>query len=95
MDIMLKGEMNGIETAEIVRNQYSIAIYLTYLCWWSQPCKSKSYRTVCIIFLKPFSAIRFTYFITRNGSYKTQKEQEVERERDMLYSLVENKEKVF
>ena len=30
MDIMLKGEMNGIETAEIVRNQYSIpVIYLT------------------------------------------------------------------
>ncbi len=92
MDIMLKGEMNGIETAEIVRNQYAIpVIYLTAYADESTLSKAKVTEPYGYI-LKPFKEIDLHTSIEM-ALYKHKKEQEVEKERDMLYSLVENKEK--
>jgi two-component system response regulator LytT len=92
MDIMLKGEMNGIETAEIVRNEYSIpVIYLTAYADEATLAKAKVTEPYGYI-LKPFKEIDLHTSIEM-ALYKHKKEQEVERERDMLYSLVENKEK--
>lgn len=92
MDIMLKGEMNGIETAEIVKNQYSIpVIYLTAYADEATLSKAKVTEPYGYI-LKPFKEIDLHTSIEM-ALYKHKKELEVERERDMLYSLVENKEK--
>lgn len=92
MDIMLKGEMNGIETAEIVKNQYSIpVIYLTAYADEATLAKAKVTEPYGYI-LKPFKEIDLHTSIEM-ALYKHKKELEVERERDMLYSLVENKEK--
>ena len=92
MDIMLKGDMNGIETAEIVRNDYAIpVIYLTAYADEATLAKAKVTEPYGYI-LKPFKEIDLHTSIEM-ALYKHKKEQEVERERDMLYSLVENKEK--
>ncbi|HLP55253.1 MAG TPA: response regulator [Fluviicola sp.] len=92
MDIMLKGEMNGIQTAEIVRVEYAIpVIYLTAYADEATLAKAKVTEPYGYI-LKPFKEIDLHTSIEM-ALYKHKKEQEVERERDMLYSLVENKEK--
>lgn len=92
MDIMLKGELNGIETAEIVKNQYSIpVIYLTAYADEATLSKAKVTEPYGYI-LKPFKEIDLHTSIEM-ALYKHKKELEVERKRDMLYSFVENKEK--
>jgi len=92
MDIMLKGEMNGIETAEVVKNQYSIpVIYLTAYADEATLAKAKVTEPYGYI-LKPFKEIDLHTSIEM-ALYKHKKELAVERERDMLYSLVENKER--
>ena len=91
MDIMLKGEMNGIETAEIVRNQYSIpVIYLTAYADEATLSKAKVTEPYGYI-LKPFKEIDLHTSIEM-AIYKHGKEQEIIKERDLLFSIVENKE---
>ncbi|HRP51907.1 MAG TPA: response regulator [Fluviicola sp.] len=91
MDIMLKGDMNGIETAEIVKNQYAIpVIYLTAYADEATLTKAKVTEPYGYI-LKPFKEIDLHTSIEM-ALYKHKKEMEVERKREMLYSLVENKD---
>lgn len=91
MDIMLKGSMNGIETAEQVRKQYAIpVIYLTAYADEATLSKAKVTEPYGYI-LKPFKEIDLHTSIEM-ALYKHKREQEIEKERDMLYSLVENKE---
>ncbi|MEY3236083.1 MAG: hypothetical protein RI883_184 [Bacteroidota bacterium] len=91
MDIMLKGEMNGIETAELIKSEFSIPIvFLTAYADESTLSKAKITEPYGYI-IKPFKEIDLHTSIEM-AIYKHGKEQEVIRERDLLYSIVENKE---
>jgi DNA-binding LytR/AlgR family response regulator len=89
MDIMIKGELNGIQTAEIIRKQYAIpVIFLTAYADESTLAKSKISEPYGYI-IKPYKEIDLQTSIEM-AMYKHQKEQEVLRERDFLFSVVEN-----
>lgn len=91
MDIMLKGEMNGIQTAEIVKNKHNIpVIFLTAYADENTLSKAKVTEPYGYI-IKPFKEIDIHTSIEM-ALYKHGKETEVKKERDFLYSLVESKE---
>jgi DNA-binding LytR/AlgR family response regulator len=91
MDIMLKGEMNGIETAEIIRTELAIpVIFLTAYADESTLAKAKITEPYGYI-IKPFKEIDLHTSIEM-AIYKHSKEQEIIRERDLLFSIIENKE---
>jgi DNA-binding LytR/AlgR family response regulator len=91
MDIMLKGDMNGIEAAEQIKELYSIPIvFLTAYADESTLSKAKITEPYGYI-LKPFKEIDLHTTIEM-AVYKHGKEQEMVKERDLLFSLVENKE---
>jgi len=94
MDIMLKGTMNGIEVAEIVKKEFSIpVIFLTAYADESTLSKAKISEPYGYI-LKPFKEIDLQTSIEM-AIYKHKKEQEILKERNLLYSIVDNKEKVY
>jgi two-component system response regulator LytT len=89
MDIMLKGQMNGIETAEIIRKQFSIpVIFLTAYADESTLSKAKITEPYGYI-IKPYKEIDLQTAISM-AMYKHKKEQEIVRERDFLFSVVEH-----
>lgn len=91
MDIMLKGEMNGIEAADNIKEKYSIpVIFLTAYADESTLSKAKITQPYGYI-LKPFKEIDLHTTIEM-AIYKHGKELEVVKERDLLYSIVENKD---
>jgi DNA-binding LytR/AlgR family response regulator len=91
MDIMLKGDMNGIETAEIIRQEMAIpVVFLTAYADESTLSKAKVTEPYGYI-IKPFKEIDLHTSIEM-AIYKHGKEQEIIKERDFLYSIVENKE---
>ncbi|NRA12005.1 MAG: response regulator [Crocinitomicaceae bacterium] len=91
MDIMLKGDMNGIEAAETIKGNHSIpVIFLTAYADESTLEKAKITQPYGYI-LKPFKEIDLHTTIEM-AIYKHGKEQEVVKERDLLFSIVENKE---
>lgn len=91
MDIMLKGEMNGIQVAEIVRKELNIPIiFLTAYADEATLSKAKITEPYGYI-IKPFKEIDLHTSIEM-GIYKHQKERELEKERDLLFSIVESKE---
>jgi DNA-binding LytR/AlgR family response regulator len=91
MDIMLKGEMNGIEAAEVIREKFAIPIiFLTAYADESTLSKAKITEPYGYI-LKPFKEIDLHTTIEM-AVYKHSKEQEMVKERDLLFSIVENKE---
>lgn len=91
MDIMLKGEMNGIEAADTIRKQFKIPIiFLTAYADESTLSKAKITEPYGYI-IKPFKEIDLHTTIEM-AIYKHGKEQEVVKERDFLYSIVENKD---
>jgi DNA-binding LytR/AlgR family response regulator len=89
MDIMLKGEMNGVDTAEIVRNDFNIpVIFLTAYADEDTLQKAKVTEPYGYI-LKPFKDIDLQTSIEM-AIYKHKKEQEIIKERDLLFSVVDN-----
>lgn len=91
MDIMLKGEMNGIEAAEIINQQQGLpVIFLTAYADEETISKAKISEPFGYI-IKPFKEIDLHTSIEM-ALYKHKKEKEVEKERDILYSIVENKD---
>ena len=91
MDIMLKGDMNGIEAADEIRKTCSIpVIFLTAYADESTLSKAKITEPYGYI-LKPFKEIDLHTTIEM-AIYKHGREQEVVKERDLLFSLVENKD---
>ena len=91
MDIMLKGEMNGIEAADRIKKDLSIPIiFLTAYADELTLSKAKVTQPYGYI-LKPFKEIDLHTTI-EIAIYKHSKEQEVVKERDLLYSIIENKE---
>lgn len=92
MDIMLKGDMNGIEAAEIIKRNHRIpVIFLTAYADEVTLSKAKITEPYGYI-IKPFKEIDLHTSIEM-ALYKHKKETEVEKERDLLYSLVEGKGK--
>ena len=86
MDIMLKGNMNGIEAANTIRSKYSIPIiFLTAYADESTLSKAKITEPYGYI-LKPFKEIDLHTTIEM-AIYKHSKEQEVVKERDLLFSI--------
>ena len=93
MDIMLKGGMNGIEVAEIVKKEYNIpVIFLTAYADESTLSKAKVTEPYGYI-IKPFKEIDLHTSIEM-ALYKHKRSRELEKERDYLYSLVDNKENI-
>jgi len=91
MDIMLKGEMNGIEAADEIRSKINIpVIYLTAYADEGTLSRAKVTEPYGYI-IKPFKEIDIHTSIEM-AIYKHKKEREIRKERDMLYSLVENKD---
>lgn len=91
MDIMLKGQMNGIEAAEHIKNEFKIPIiFLTAYADSETLSRAKITEPYGYI-IKPFKEIDIHTSIEM-AIYKHGKEQEVIKERDFLHSIVENKE---
>jgi len=91
MDIMLKGDMNGIETASRIRAELKTpVIYLTAYADEVTLAKAKVTEPYGYI-IKPFKEIDLHTSIEM-ALYKHGKENEVLKERDLLFSLVENKD---
>ena len=91
MDIMLKGDMSGIEAAEKIRSRFNVPIiYLTAYADESTLSKAKITEPYGYI-IKPFKEIDLRTSIEM-AQYKHQKETDVRKERDFLYSIVENKD---
>ena len=91
MDIMLKGDMSGIDAAGQIREKNNIpVIYLTAYADESTLSKAKVSEPYGYI-IKPFKEIDLHTSIEM-AIYKHEKETDVKKERDFLYSIVENKE---
>lgn len=91
MDIMLKGDMNGIETAEQIKSLLFIpVIFLTAYADESTLAKAKVIEPYGYI-IKPFKEIDLHTSIEM-AIYKHKKQKEQQKEIELLYSLVENKE---
>jgi two-component system response regulator LytT len=89
MDIMLKGDMNGIEVAEIIKRELAIpVVFLTAYADESTLTKAKLSEPYGYI-IKPFKEIDLHTSIEM-AVYKHRKEQEIVKERNLLYSIVEN-----
>lgn len=88
MDIMLKGEMSGIEAAEKIRENLKIpVIYLTAYADENTLAKAKVTEPYGYI-IKPFKEIDLHTSIEM-ALYKHAKERDIIKERDFLYSIVE------
>ena len=91
MDIMLKGDMSGIDAAEKIREKISIpVIYLTAYADENTLAKAKVTEPYGYI-IKPFKEVDLHTSIEM-ALYKHTKEREIIKERDFLYSLVENQD---
>lgn len=91
MDIMLKGEINGIETASRVKEELQIpVIYLTAYADESTLEKAKVTEPYGYI-IKPFKEVDLHTSIEM-ALYKFSKEKEVLKARDLFYSIIENKD---
>ena len=91
MDIMLKGDINGIETAKIIKENYSTPIiFITAYADEATLSKAKLSEPSGYI-IKPFKEIDLHTTI-EIAIYKNSKEQEKIKERELLFSIIENKE---
>ncbi|HEY6161898.1 MAG TPA: response regulator [Bacteroidia bacterium] len=91
MDIMLKGDMSGIEAADVIRQKMNLpVIFLTAYADESTLSKAKVTEPYGYI-IKPFKEIDLHTSIEM-ALYKHQKATDIKKERDFLYSLVENKD---
>lgn len=91
MDIMLKGDINGIDTAQRVKEELQIpVIYLTAYADESTLEKAKVTEPYGYI-IKPFKEVDLHTSIEM-ALYKFSKEKEVLKARDLFYSLIENKD---
>jgi len=91
MDIMLKGELTGIDAANEIRNTLKIpVIFLTAYADEATLEKAKVTEPYGYI-IKPFKEIDIHTSIEM-ALYKHKKETELRKERDLLYSIVDNKE---
>ena len=83
MDIMLKGDMSGIEVANIIRERFDIpVIFLTAYADDNTLAKAKLAEPYGYI-IKPFKEKELQTTIEM-GVYKHEKDSQVKRERDLI-----------
>ncbi|MFT7543608.1 MAG: DNA-binding LytR/AlgR family response regulator [Gammaproteobacteria bacterium] len=88
MDIMLKGDMTGIEAAAAIKKEIQVPIvYLTAYTDESTLAKAKLTEPNGYI-IKPFKEVDISTTIEM-ALYKHKKDEEVKKERDLLYSIAE------
>ena len=91
MDIMIKGPSTGIQVAEAIKAEQNIpVIFLTAYADESTLLKAKKAEPYGYI-LKPFKEIDLRSTIEM-AVYKHSKDNEIKKERDFLYSIVEQKD---
>jgi two-component system, LytTR family, response regulator LytT len=91
MDIMLKGEMSGIEAANLIREKIQIpVVFLTANADEKTVGKAKVAEPYGYI-IKPFREKELQTTIEM-AIYKHEKDAEVRKERDFYYSIVENRD---
>ena len=91
MDIMLKGKIDGIDTAKILRERYDIpVIFLTAYADENTLDKAKLSEPYGYI-IKPFKEKELQTTIEM-AVFKHEKDFKVKKERDLYHSIVENKE---
>lgn len=91
MDIMIKGDLTGIDVSEKIREKINVpVIFLTAYADEGTLSKAKITEPYGYI-LKPFKEIDLHSTIEM-AVYKHQKDTALQKERDFLYSLVENKD---
>ena len=91
MDIMLKGDLNGIDTANIIRDRFDIpVIFLSAYADESTVSKAKIAEPYGYI-IKPFKERELQTTIEM-AVFKHDKDYEIKRERDLYQSIVENKD---
>jgi len=90
MDIMLKGEMTGIDAANVIRDKYDIpVVFLTAYADDNTLNKAKIAEPYGYI-IKPFKEKELQTTIEM-ALYKQEKDVKVKKERDFYYSIIENK----
>ena len=91
MDIMIKGDLTGIDVSEKIKEKISVpVIFLTAYADEGTLAKAKITEPYGYI-LKPFKEIDLHSTIEM-AVYKHQKDTALLKERDLLYSMVENKD---
>ena len=91
MDIMLKGDMSGIDAADEIRSSRNIpVIFLTAYTDRNTVDKAKETQPYGYI-IKPFKEIDIQTAI-EIALYKHGREMEVKKERDLYYSMVEKQD---
>lgn len=91
MDIMIKGDLTGIDVGEKIKEKLNVPIiFLTAYADEGTLAKAKITEPYGYI-LKPFKEVDLHSTIEM-AYYKHQKDSELQKERDFLYSLVESKE---
>jgi two-component system, LytTR family, response regulator LytT len=91
MDIMLKGQMSGIEAANIIKERFGVPlIFLTAYADDNTLNKAKITEPYGYI-IKPFKEKELQTTIEM-AMYKHEKDEAVKKERDLYHSIIENKE---
>ncbi|MFN8231870.1 MAG: response regulator [Bacteroidia bacterium] len=91
MDIMIKGDLTGIDVSDKIKEKLNVPIiFLTAYSDEGTLAKAKVTEPYGYI-LKPFKEVDLHSTIEM-AYYKHQKDSELQKERDFLYSLVESKE---
>ncbi|MFO7977697.1 MAG: response regulator [Bacteroidales bacterium] len=91
MDIMLKGQMTGIEAANVIKERFNIpVIFLTAYADENTLSKAKISEPYGYI-IKPFKEKELQTTIEM-AIYKAEKDEELKKERDLYHSIIENKE---
>ncbi|MFN2396888.1 MAG: response regulator, partial [Bacteroidales bacterium] len=91
MDIMLKGQMSGIEAANHIKERFGIPlIFLTAYADDNTLSKAKITEPYGYI-IKPFKEKELQTTIEM-ALYKHEKDEVVKKERDLYHSIIENKE---
>lgn len=89
MDIMLQGKLSGLDTAELIMKTYSIPIiFLTAYVDEVTLSRAKKCEPFGYI-IKPFKEIELQTAIEM-ALYKFKKEEDLIKERNLLYSIMDN-----
>src|SRR5690606_750558 len=91
MDIMLKGQMTGIDAANVIKERFGVpVIFLTAYADDNTLSKAKITEPYGYI-IKPFKEKELQTTIEM-AIYKHEKDEVVKKERDLYHSIIENKE---
>ncbi len=91
MDIMLKGQMSGIEAANLIKERFGLPlIFLTAYADDNTLSKAKITEPYGYI-IKPFKEKELQTTIEM-ALYKHEKDEVIKKERDLYHSIIENKE---